>query len=306
MNRRKVKNVAASIRQRLLNEARTTGRPFNELLQYFAMERFLYRLSKSPHGEKFVLKGALMLATWEVSLTRPTKDIDLLGRVSNDIDSIVGLVKEVCRLEVQPDGLVFDSTSVQGEQIAEEAEYDGVRVRFQGNLGTARVSMQIDVGFGDAVVPGPVTTDYPTILDLPTPRIRGYTRESVIAEKFHTMVRRGLLNSRMRDFFDVWTLSRQFDFDGGVLAAAVRETFARRDLEVAARPVALTKEFAEDTAKASQWQGFLRKSRLEGAPSELVAVVEAIAVFLGPVAEALHEGRGFEGRWEAPGPWSNA
>ena len=301
MNRRKVKNVAASIRQRLLNEARTTGRPFNELLQYFAMERFLYRLSKSPHGEKFVLKGALMLATWEVSLTRPTKDIDLLGRVSNDIDSIVGLVKEVCRLEVQPDGLVFDSTNVQGEQIAEEAEYDGVRVRFQGNLGTARVSMQIDVGFGDAVVPGPVTTDYPTILDLPTPRIRGYTRESVIAEKFHTMVRRGLLNSRMRDFFDVWTLSRQFDFDGGVLAAAVRETFARRDLEVAARPVALTKEFAEDTAKASQWQGFLRKSRLEGAPSELVAVVEAIAVFLGPVAEALHEGRGFEGRWEAPG-----
>jgi len=306
VNRRKVKNVAASIRQRLLNEARTTGRPFNELLQYFAMERFLYRLSKSPHGEKFVLKGALMLATWEVSLTRPTKDIDLLGRVSNDIDSIVGLVKEVCRLEVQPDGLVFDSTSVQGEQIAEEAEYEGVRVRFQGNLGTARVSMQIDVGFGDAVVPGPVTTDYPTILDLPTPRIRGYTRESVIAEKFHTMVRRGLLNSRMRDFFDVWTLSRQFDFDGGVLAAAVRETFARRDLEVAARPVALTKEFAEDTAKASQWQGFLRKSRLEGAPSELVAVVEAIAVFLGPVAEALHEGRGFEGRWEAPGPWSNA
>ena len=306
MNRRKVKNVAASIRQRLLNEARTTGRPFNEILQYFAMERFLYRLSKSPHGEKFVLKGALMLATWEVSLTRPTKDIDLLGRVSNDIESIVGLVKEVCRQEVQPDGLVFDSTNVQGEHIAEEAEYEGVRVRFQGNLGTARVSMQIDVGFGDAVVPGPVTTDYPTILDLPTPRIRGYTRESVIAEKFHTMVRRGLLNSRMRDFFDVWTLSRQFDFDGRVLAAAVRETFARRDLEVAARPVALTKEFAEDTAKASQWQGFLRKSRLEGAPSELVAVVEAIAIFLGPVAEALHEGRGFEGRWEAPGPWSNA
>ena len=270
------------------------------------MERFLYRLSKSPHGEKLVLKGALMLATWGVSLTRPTKDIDLLGRVSNDIESIVGLVKEVCRLEVQPDGLVFGSTSVQGEQIAEEAEYRGVRVRFQGNLGTARVSMQIDVGFGDAVVPGPVTTDYPTILDLPTPRIRGYTRESVIAEKFHTMVRRGLLNSRKRDFFDVWTLSRQFDFDGGVLAAAVRETFARRDLEVAARPVALTKEFAEDTAKASQWQGFLRKSRLEGAPSELVAVVEAIAIFLGPVAEALHEGRGFEGRWEAPRPWSNA
>jgi len=165
--------------------------------------------------------------------------------------------------------------------------------------------MQVDVGFGDAVVPGAVTTDYPTILDLPAPRIRGYTRESVIAEKVHTMVRRGLLNSRMKDFFDVWALSRQFDFDGGVLAAAVRETFARRDLEVLSRPVALTEEFAADATKEAQWQGFLRKSRLDGAPSELAEVVEAIAVFLGPVTEALHEEREFEGRWQAPGPWQS-
>ena len=306
MKRRKVTNVAASVRQRLLNQARVSDRPFNELLQYFAMERFLYRLSESPHGERFVLKGALMLATWKGSLTRPTKDIDLLGHAANDVGGIVGVVKDMCRQEVQSDGLVFDPASVTGVRIAGEAEYEGVRVRFQGHLGTARVSMQIDVGFGDAVVPGPVMTDYPTILDLPTPRVRGYTRESVIAEKFHTMVRRGLLNSRMRDFFDVWTLSRQFDFEGGILAAALRETFARRGLEVVARPVALTKEFAEDTAKASQGRGFLRKSRLEGAPSELVAVVEAIAAFLGPVAEALHEGREFESRWRSPGPWSNA
>ncbi len=132
MNRRKVKNVVASIRQRLLDEARGTGRPFGELLQYFAMERFLYRLSKSPHSEKFVVKGALILATWEVSVTRPTRDIDLLGQVANDIGTVVALVKEVCRQRVQPDGLVFDSTTVQGEQIVEEAEYEGVRVRFLG------------------------------------------------------------------------------------------------------------------------------------------------------------------------------
>ncbi|MBN2192820.1 MAG: nucleotidyl transferase AbiEii/AbiGii toxin family protein, partial [Polyangiaceae bacterium] len=176
---------------------------------------------------------------------------------------------------------------------------------FPGYLDTARVSMQIDVGFGDRVVPGPVLVDYPTILDLPAPRIRGYTRESVIAEKFHAMVRRGLANSRLRDFFDVWTLARQFDFDGGVLAAAVRETFARRGLPATFRSVALTEEFAADRAKVAQWRGFLRKSRLQRAPAELAEVVAAIAAFLEPVAEALHAGRVFEGRWRAPGPWSH-
>jgi hypothetical protein len=243
---------------------------------------------------------------WEVSLTRPTKDIDLLGHVANDIDQIVAVVQEVCGQEVEPDGLDFDKNSVRGERIVEEAEYEGVRVRFHGKLGTASVAMQLDVGFGDVVVPGPVTTDYPTILDLPAPRIRGYTRESVIAEKFHTMVRRGLLNSRMRDFFDIWVLSRQFDFDGEVLAAAIRETFARRDLEVVPRPVAMMDEFAADTAKATQWRGFLRRSRLEGVPGELAEVVAAIAVFLGPVAEVLHEDGEFEGRWQSPGPWTPA
>lgn len=306
MKHRTRKNVTASVRQRLLNHARATGRPFNELLQYFAMERFLYRLSQSPHAERFVLKGALMLTTWGVSLTRPTKDIDLLGQVANDIEPIMAVVKELCRQEVEPDGLDFDATSVLGERIAEEAEYEGVRVRFRGNLGTARVSMQIDVGFGDVVVPGPVSTDYPTILDLPAPRIRGYTRESVVAEKFHTMVLRGLLNSRMRDFFDVWVLSRQFDFEGGVLAAAIRETFARRGLEFEPRPVTLTDEFAADAAKAAQWRGFLRKNRLEGAPVELAAVIKAIAGFLGPVVDVLSQGRAFDDRWVAPGPWSSA
>lgn len=306
MKRQKLRNVAASVRQRLLNKARASGRPFNELLQYFAMERFLFRLSRSPHADRFILKGALMLATWKVSLTRPTKDIDLLGQVANDVERIVAVVKEVCRQDVEPDGLDFNRKSVVGERIAEEAEYEGVRVRFQGRLGTARVSMQIDVGFGDAVVPGPVTTEYPTILDLPAPRVRGYTRDSVVAEKFHTMVLRGLLNSRMRDFFDVWVLSRQFDFEGPVLAAAVRETFARRSLEVESSPVALTDEFAADGTKAAQWRGFLRKSRLEGAPSNLGEVVAGIAGFLGPVADALSEGREFVDRWAAPGPWSPA
>ncbi len=306
MKRPKPGNVAASIRQRLLNRAHKSDRPFNEILQYFAMERFLFRLSRSPLAERFVLKGALMLSAWGVSLTRSTKDIDLLGYVDNGIENIVAHLKDVCRQDVEPDGLDFDPGSVAGEGIAEEAEYEGVRVRFRGQLGTARISMQIDVGFGDAVVPGPVTSDYPTILDLPAPKIRGYTRESVIAEKFHTMVLRGLLNSRIRDFFDVWALSRQFDFEGPVLAKAIRETFKRRKLEIIPRPAALSLEFASDAGKAAQWRGFLRKNRLEGVPGELADVIKAIKGFLGPVAEALSEGREFTDRWVGPGPWSRA
>ena len=268
MTRRK-SNVAASIRQRLLNKARATGRPFNELLQYYAMERFLSRIQASAHAGRFVLKGALMLATWRVALTRPTKDIDLLGTMSNDVDTVAAAVRDVCVQEVEADGMAFDPASVTGERIAEEAEYEGVRIRFRGKLGTARVTMQVDVGFGDVVVPGPTWVDYPTLLDFPAPRIRGYTRESVVAEKFHTMVLRGLLNSRMRDFFDVWALARQFDFPGRRLASAVRETFSRRDLAVPALPVALTDEFSSDAGKAQQWRGFLRRSRLSSAPEDL-------------------------------------
>lgn len=297
-------NLAASIHQRLLNEARRTARPFSELLQYFAMERFLYRLSCSPHASRLMLKGGLMLASWRVAITRPTKDIDLLAAMSNDVGGMEEVIRDVCGIAVPPDGMTFDATSVAGERIAEEAEYGGVRIAFGGQLGSARVFMQIDAGFGDAVVPGPVQVDYPAILDLPAPVLRGYTRESAIAEKFHAMVLRGLLNSRMRDFFDVWALSRQFEFDGPQLSAAVRATFARRGLEVPARPVALTEEFATDAGKAQQWAGFLRNSRLSNAPESLVPVVSHLGTFLGPVADALHAQIPFPRHWGPPGPWS--
>ncbi|KAA3614221.1 MAG: nucleotidyl transferase AbiEii/AbiGii toxin family protein [Planctomycetota bacterium] len=306
VKRRRIKDVAASIRQRLLQEAQTSKRPFNELLQYFAMERFLYRLSSSQHSSAFVLKGALMMTAWRVAVTRPTKDIDLLGQVANEVERVVAMIKDVCTQEVEADGLEFDPDSAQGERITEEAEYEGVRVRFRASLGTARVSMQVDVGFGDAVIPKPVLADYPVILELPAPRLRGYTRESSIAEKFHTMARRGLLNSRMRNYFDIWVLSRQFDFQGKVLAKAIGETFVRRGLAVPSSPVALTKEFAEDASKAAQWKGFLRKTKLEHAPQDLVEVVEALADFLGPVAAALGKGQKFDLQWMAPGPWSSS
>jgi len=306
VRKRPLKNVAASVHQRLLNKARQTGRPFNELLQYFAMERFLYRLSQSPHADKFVLKGALMLNVWRAPVSRPTMDIDLLGRTDNRVEAIVDIVREACLQDVQSDGVTFDATSVEGQGIAETAAYEGVRVQFRGNLGTARIVMQLDVGFGDPVVPSTELIEYPTILDLPAPRLRGYSMESTIAEKFEAMVKLGILNSRMKDFFDVWLLSRQFDFDGETLAAAISQAFSHRGTDLLAQPVALTTSFAEDASKTTQWRAFVRRNRLENAPTDFNSAVEAIAAFLGPVARVLSSGRPFVGSWRAPGPWSGS
>jgi len=295
--------MAASVHQRLLNEARESGRPFNELLQYYAMERFLYRLACSQHGRRFVLKGALMLNVWQAPLTRPTMDIDLLGRIENNVDVLVAVGREVCQQEVEPDGLVFRADTVQGEQIVEEGDYVGVRLRLRGNLGNARVTIQVDVGFGDLILPEPELIDYPTILDFPPPRIRGYSRESTVAEKFEAMNKLGMLNSRMKDFFDIWVLCRQFRFDGASLAEAIERTFARRGTEVVTDPVCFTQQFAEDADKRVQWQAFIRKARLENAPVEFSEVVSVVAAFLSPVTTALAAEDGFEGDWPPDGAW---
>jgi predicted nucleotidyltransferase component of viral defense system len=295
--------MAASVRQRLLDKARETGRPFNEVLQYFAMERFLYRLSKSPYADSFVLKGALMLTVWEAPLTRPTLDIDLLGRIDNRIETIVRVTREMCRQEVEPDGVAFDTATIEAERIAEDADYEGIRVRFQGSLGTARIVMQLDIGFGDLVIPSPESTKYPTLLDLPAPHLRGYSRESTIAEKFEATVKLGILNSRMKDFFDLWLMSRQFDFDGATLAEAILKTFSTRGTKIQAEPIALTDAFAKDATKAAQWRGFLRKNRLSEAPKDLTKVIMSVGAFLRPISESLAAGHVFKSIWKAPGPW---
>jgi len=303
VTRRLPKNIAASVRQRLLDKARETGRPFNELLQYFAMERFLYRLSRSPYANKFVLKGALMLIVWEAPLSRPTMDIDLLGRIDNSIETIVEVTRQICRHEVEPDGIVFDVTGIEAENIAEDADYEGIRIRFRGSLDTARFIIQLDIGFGDIVVPSPEPTNYPTLPDLPAPRLRGYSRESTIAEKFEAMVKLGILNSRMKDFFDIWLMSRQFDFEGPIVAEAISKTFSTRGTNIQAKPIALARAFGEDLEKAAQWRGFVRKNRLVDVPQNLAEVVTAIADFLRPITEQLAAGRVFKATWKARGPW---
>ena len=252
VTKRRVKDVAASIRARLQTNAKDTNRPFQEVLQYFAMERFLYRLSQSPHAEKFVLKGGLMLTAWRAPSSRPTKDIDFLAKMPNDLDSVVEVIREVCDREVEPDGLKFDVASLEGRIIKEDADYEGVRTNFRCTLQNARIHMQIDVGFGDVVTPSVVAIDYPTILDHDPPHLNGYSRETTVAEKFEAMVKLGQLNSRIRDFFDIWVLARQFDFDGRNLADAVRRTFENRGTPIHIQPVALTPEFASNAAKQTQ------------------------------------------------------
>jgi predicted nucleotidyltransferase component of viral defense system len=303
MTRQSTKDIAASVRQRLLNRARESGRPFNEMLQYYAMERFLYRLSKSPYANNFVLKGALMFNVWRGPLSRPTMDIDLLGRLTNDMGSVITALRGVCTQEVEPDGLIFESDSVVGERIIEGASYEGIRVRLRGSLGTARVAIQLDIAFGDIIVPFAETTDYPTILDLPTPSVQGYSKESAIAEKLQIMVRLGILNSRLKDFYDIWLLSRQFDFDGQTLASAIQETFRARETEIPAQPHVLMTAFAQDADKQSQWRGFRRRNLLEGSPENLMEAVDCISTFIAPVMEAIVLGKIFNEVWNHPGPW---
>lgn len=303
MTKQHPRNIAASVRQRLLNRSKEIHRPFNELLQRFGNERFIYRLSRTSHADQFVLKGALMFTAWKTPVSRPTKDIDLLGRIDNSIETIVGIMKDACDQKVEPDGVIFNAVSVEGTTIMEDADYAGVRIRLYGHLDNARIAIQIDIGFGDVVSPAPRKITYPTILDFPAPKLKGYSRESTIAEKFLAMVKLRELNSRMKDFYDIWLLSRQFDFKGQTLATAIRKTFANRKIKIPSRPMAFEESFGRDQAKKTQWQAFIHKSKLEDVSADFADVVQTIRKFLGPIAESLSGDNLFTGDWIAPGPW---
>ena len=296
------RNIPASVRQRLLNRARGEQRPFNELLQYYAMERFLYRLSQSVHAERFILKGALMLRAWRSPELRPTMDIDMLGQTRNDAASIVAQIRDILAVVVDPDGLVFEPDSIQAERITEDADYEGIRIRFRGALDSARVTLQIDIGFGDVVFPKPEKADLPAMLDFPAPRLLCYSRESAIAEKFEAMVKLGELNTRMKDFYDIWLLSRQFDFEGTTLVEAIRLTFARRVTAVPEVIVALTPTFID--VKQVQWSAFCKRLQGSHVPASFAEVVAAVKFFLGPVVSVLSVGTPVPVKWTAPGPWT--
>lgn len=297
------KNLPASVHARLLNLARAENRPLNELLQYYAIERFLFRLGELPLRNQFVLKGAQMLRAWMDSpFARPTMDVDLLGRVNNEIENLEEIVRLCCLVEIE-DGVVFDPESVRGERIKKDAEYQGVRVFLKGFLGKIRLGVQIDFGFGDAVVPAPVEIALPQLLDLGSPRLLGYTPESAIAEKFHAMVALDVTNTRYKDFYDIRLLSRNLEFDGTILAAAVEATFRVRKTALPARtPNALTETFTNDHNKQRQWQAFIRKNRLDDS-IDLKETAKQIENFLMPIVAALKSGENFPKAWSSSKGW---
>lgn len=297
------RNVAASIRARLLNKARAEKLDFNLLLTRYALERALYRLSISEQRGQFLLKGALLFDIWFDVPHRPTHDADLLGFGSAGIPRLEDLFREISQI-ASDDGIVFQAASVKAAEIRKEANYAGVRVTMLGLLDGARCPVQIDIGFGDAVTPAPENVQYPVMLDgMPPPQLRAYPRYTVVAEKLEAMVKLGILNSRMKDYFDLWILARRSDFDGVVLAQAIRATFERRGTALpTGLPLGLADEFAMHEQKNLQWSGFQRKNALE--PMTLAAVINALREFLLPVLAALAAGNGFDHQWHAGAGWN--
>jgi len=252
------RNIGASVRQRLLNLAHARGQPMELLLTRYALERLLHRLSLSPHRERFVLKGAMLLATWFDEPHRATRDVDLLGFGDAAEDALLGTFREILTIELD-DGVSFDLKGLRIEAIREDVEYGGSRLRTTAALAGARIPITVDIGFGDAVEPGVEDIDLPVLLDMPSPHLRAYPPETVIAEKFHAMVALGRANSRMKDYYDVWMLMSTFEIEPERMRRAIMATFARRNTPVpAAIPDGLSDAFADDTSKQRQWDAFAR------------------------------------------------
>ena len=297
-----VRNISASVRDRLLNKARSEKLDFNLLLTRYALERMLYRLSISKQRDQFLLKGALLFDLWFDVPHRPTHDADFLGFGSAEIPHIEATFRDICRIEVE-DGIAFQPDTVKAAEIRKEANYAGVRVTLLGMLGSIRCAVQIDIGFGDAIVPGPDEVLYPVILgEMPGPHLHVYPRYTVVAEKLEALTSLGMLNSRMKDYFDLWILAKHSDFDGQILSRAVTATFDRRSTAVPTGvPIGLSDEFISDAQKGKQWQGFLRKNALD--PMPLATVVVDLREFLMPVLAAIAAGGSHDYPWRAGAGW---
>lgn len=296
--------LVQSVQTRLVQHARVIKVDPNLVLVRYASERLLYRLSRSQFANRFVLKGGLLLVAWLGETTRPTRDIDLLGFGDQTAGALADIFAEICALEVAPDGITFDLSSIRVAPIRPEDAYGGNRVVLLALLGNARLRVQVDVGIGDAVTPQPEWLEYPSLLDLPRPRLRAYRRETTIAEKLHAMVVLGSKNSRMRDFFDIQALAARESFDGEQLANAIRATFERRATPLpVGEPLALSPQFSLIEGKPEQWAGFVRRSRPNTAVDDLGEVVEQIRAFLGPVLTAIATGKAFQSSWPPGGPW---
>jgi len=295
-------DISASVRARLNNLAREEGRPFQELLFHYGMERFLYRLSKSRFRDDFILKGGLVFEVQQLPGRRFTRDVDLLSCSENSMENIRKIIGEICNLEVIPDGLLFDLRGIQVEEIRKPAESPGIRVRFRAFLGSAKIPMQLDLGFSDEVYPEPKLVVFPTLLEMVSPRILRYPWESVVAEKFEAMIRLGAINSRMKDFYDIWLLSRQIPFEGEKLAEAIRRTFSRRQTPIPnSESVIFGLQFAEH--RQPLWSQFAVRTGVEGIPNSFAEILESLAVFLLPLCVSLNAKEDYGKRWQPGVGW---
>jgi predicted nucleotidyltransferase component of viral defense system len=261
----------------------------------------LFRLSQSPYADAFVLKGAMLASTWEGGAYRPTKDLDLLGQGDSSPDALAEVFRRVVWTQVEPDGLTFDAESVAAEAIIEEAQSPGVRVQLIASLGKARIPLQVDIGFGDPITPGPVAIKFPGMLDFPSPTLRAYPVETVVAEKFESLVRLGMRTSRIKDFYDLWYIATRFSFEGAILQRAIQATFrARETLVPAEPPVGLTDEFEADGSKQALWRAFAERAGIVS-PGSLAEVLPVLWGFLLPVG--LQTPGVFLAQWPPGGPW---
>jgi predicted nucleotidyltransferase component of viral defense system len=291
-----IKNIEASVKARLKNIAKDENINFNQILLLYFQERLLYRVSISNYKENFFLKGGLLILSLTEFKTRPTKDIDFLAcGVSNDISDIEELFREICNIQVN-DGVTFDSESIVAERIAEGADYRGVRIKVKSYLGNARRKLQLDIGFSDIIIPKPQKMKYPIFLnDQERPKIKTYSLESVIAEKFEAMLRLSFINSRMKDFYDIYIVSEIRNFDGMILKEAIFSTLQKRKTPLEKNPAVFTKKFIEDKTKIRMWNGFLKRIRNER--MEFTKVMKRINSFLNPIYISILEEKEFLKTW---------
>lgn len=301
---RDVTNVTASVRARLRNLAREKRAGFQRVLARYALERLLFRIGASRYRERFLLKGAMLYATWLDDPFRMTRDLDLLSLEEGEAGRFVTIFRGICAQPVEDDGLVFDMERIEAEPIRESGMHGGIRLRMSTRLGTAVIPVRIDIGFGDAVTPGPLELEYPVLLDQPAPRLNAYPRDTVVAEKFEAIVALDLANSRMKDFYDLLAMARLFAFDGAMLAAAIRATFETRGTDIPReRPPPLTGAFSEDPRKAQQWRSFLAREPLLFDEPDLRKAIGQVGDFVMPVAQAAIDDGMPPTRWTPGEGW---
>jgi len=304
MNATKTKNLAASLQQRLLNRAQQAREEFQLTLTNFLLERFLYRLGRSPVRSRFVLKGALLFRVWADIPYRATLDLDLLRRAAPDREAIAADIRAICATPAPEDAVEFDTSDLTVEEIRAEDEYAGVRVRFTGRLGNTRTRLQVDIGTADATWPDPETTNYPVLLDLPVPNVLAYHPATVVAEKLEALVVLGLTNSRIKDYFDLHYLAANFPFEGATLARAIGTTFERRKTPIPETTLeGLTDAFWDQQGREAHLRAFTRRARISADLPGARSLLPLLREFLLHPLEAARGGQPFDMEWKPGGPW---